>query len=247
VLVYKRVVFTAASTIFLLAGALMPAPARAAVKDLDGYGGVGGTFGWMAYLSGFELSRSNPRPIFHFRASYFLTSQIDLEGEVGFGWNAYEPRADGMQDVVVENPDGSRDWYEITAPTVAVVSPWTVGASYRKDVGAGNLIPHVGAGAGAYIMDIRTDYRTTIKDPITGEKMRWVSPGFYMKVGTEVVWNSGAALSFDLLYNILLSENEDFVNGWATNTSFLELRVGGTYYFNLGGGSGAVPETGEEN
>ena len=231
----KRVVFTAALMSVLLVGVLPTTPAWAA-KDLEGHGGIGGSLGWIGFTSGDRLSRGNVRPIFRFLTFYNLTNTVALEGNVGFGWNAYPNN--GTETVTL--PSGADT--TVGAPSVAVVSPWTIGAQVRRQLGESSLFPHAGVGVGAYILDVRENYRKTVDDAVTGDKMRWVSPGFYMKFGGEIVWDTGAALTIDFLYHSIFSEDDRFANGWATNTSFLEMRVGGIYYFNLGGGSGAVPE-----
>jgi hypothetical protein len=197
-------------------------PRSAGADQLAGKGSVGFALGAMRFTGGDRLSDdAGVRPIFHGIFKYMWDEHLVSLVEAGFGWNSY---GEGGGFV---GPD--------TTGTVAVVTPFTLGVDYRFGAPESRVIPRVGAGAGLYAMTIRSGRDRISRDPVTEEKRRKTTPGFYGKVGTEVILLEAMALNADVLYHTaLFSDEENFPGGYFdSGASFAEFRVGLNYYFTI--------------
>jgi len=200
---------------------------------LAGMGSLGFSIGAMKYLSGNELSDGSMRPILHGSFKYVLDEHWVLPLEGGWGWNAYG-EGGGF-----EGPD--------SVATLAVVSPVTVGLDYRFQMNSPSVVPRVGAGLGMYLISIRSGRSEPSRDPVTDEKRKSASFGFYGKGGVEFMLKPTFWLNTDLMYHMVFSSDaESYPRGWLDdNASFIELRVGLNYYFTISG-DGASEISGED-
>jgi outer membrane protein W len=206
--------------------ALCLAASGAGALDLAKKGGIGGSGGIMTFTSGEDFSTDN-RVRFVGQAvfKYNFTQNLAAVLESGFGWNSYDSGSEEVND------------------TLAVVIPTTLGAMYRIQYGDSKFWPHAGAGLGLYSLGIKDSFRSWANGNMGTERLTWTSPGGYLRVGGEYLFENGAAINVEVLFHSIFSDESDrFPDGWGNqNTSFAQLRVGANYYFSLGGGSDAVP------
>jgi hypothetical protein len=226
-------------------------PAGAAhAADIVGRASFGVSGGAMTYLSGSNYTAGGlkrTRPIGQFIFKYNFTSKLAGVVETGYGWNSY-----GKVD--------------LSTDTLAVVIPTTFGVEYRMHAGESKLWPHAAIGGGIYALGIKDSYRTWAEAGNDTERLTWSSPGFYAKVGTELLFDDGVSMNFDLLYHTIFSKDSKYTftpvspndpnydpnqeamrapysNTWGVqNTSFAEFRIGVNYYFTIKKTSAAPPK-----
>ncbi len=218
----------------LLALALIALNVPAAdAADIVGRGSIGGSGGIMNFVSGDDFGEGKIRLIGQAVFKYNFSDHWAGVVESGWGWNAYpnDTPAQGTEE---------------TSDTLATVIPTTLGLEYRMRYGETKVWPHFGAGAGLYTLGVKDTYRSWAYSPVTHKKLIWTSPGLYVKLGGEYLFDNGAAINVDVLYHSIFSKNtDDYPYGWgAQNTSFAEFRVGANYYFTL---HGTGPGDGEED
>lgn len=221
----KRVGFLALAGLVV---SLCTAPAFAA--DVTGRAAIGGSGGMMLFTSGEDFSQGTMRPIGQIVVKYNFSEKWAAVVETGYGWNSY---ANDFED-----PQG----FEQDRDSIAVVVPTTAGIEYRLHYRDSGWWPHFGAGLGIYSLGVKDSYRTWAETE-TGERYTWTKPGLYLKAGADRIFDNYASVFLDVLYHQVFAKDEDrFPDRWGNqNTSFFQFRIGGMYYFSLGG-SDAVPE-----
>ncbi len=204
---------------------LVSSATAAQAVDLKGRGSVGGSAGMMRFVGGEEFGNS-PKPRFIFQAmfSYNVTDAWSFILESGWGWNAYDN----------SEPDATSD-------TLATVIPTTIGFRYRLGDPAKTMRPVLGAGLGLYSMGVKDDYNSWASSNMGTQRLTWNGPGLYGRAGLEWIYDSGAALNVDFMYHYILASDDKFDKWGNQNTSFAEIRIGGSYYFALVGGGGDDP------
>lgn len=190
---------------------------------------MGASAGMMSFLSG-EQFGNNPSPRFIFQASfkYNITNAWTIVAESGWGWNAYASNEEGVND------------------TLATVIPTTFGAQYRTRYKETIIYPNLGAGVGLYSMGVKDGYNSWAYANQGTEKLTWTKPGFYLKGGLEWIFSDFAAINIDVAWHMIMASDDRFDRWGNQNTSFAQLRVGGSYYFSLGGGEDDSPDEDED-
>lgn len=211
-----------AGTIATLAVLLLMTAAAAHAADVTGRGMIGGSAGPMVFLSGESLSDGEARLMGQFSIKYPFSPTLAAIADVGWGWNTL---SSGDQD------------------TMMIVVPLTAGLEYRMRYGESKLWPHLGAGLGLYSYRVAHTYRSTSQDEVSGEEITWSSLGLFLKAGGDIVFENFAAVNLDLVFHQVFSgEGDRFVRGWGDGAnSFVQFRIGGSYYFSLGGEAEAAP------
>jgi hypothetical protein len=201
--------------------------------DLSGKGSIGASVGIMRYLNS-ELSEgANARPMLRLTFRYAWDNPLITVLETGYGWNAYGEGGDWA---------GSD-----SVGTLAVVTPVTAGLDYRFQINSEKFLPRVGAGLGVYLMNIRAGRDRLSRDPVTSADRKTHGLGFYGKGGTDYLINPSFVLNGDLLLHYaFVGDEEKFPSGFLNaDASFIELRIGMSYYFPIGS-TGPAPGEVEE-
>ncbi|TPW08978.1 MAG: hypothetical protein FD129_2361, partial [bacterium] len=201
---------------------------------LAGMGSLGISLGAMKYFSGSDLSDGSARPIFHAQFKYVWNERLVSILDGGWGWNSYGEGGG------YDGPD--------TLGTLAVATPVTLGLDYRFQTSKPSIVPRVGAGVGLYLLSIRAGRSNSSRDPITDQKRKSTSFGFYGKVGAEFMLKPTFWLNTDLIaHEILSADAESYPSGWLDeNAGFIEIRVGLNHYFGIRGDGAAVQSGAEE-
>ncbi|HSQ59344.1 MAG TPA: hypothetical protein VLT84_02740 [Acidobacteriota bacterium] len=182
-------------------------------ESLLGYGGIGFRGGTLLFLSDPDIEKdATPRLSGDFTFSYVYDDNLYLDLNAGYGWNRL---GDDIERYVVS--------------TV----PLTLGARYFLMPRKRNQ-PFVGGGAGAYIWTVHTKDLGAGKDPVTFERLRRASLGFYFVGGVQRRMSQYISAQADLGYHQILAENkEDFPSGYNGNKSYVQARLGITFFFSL--------------
>jgi hypothetical protein len=203
----------------ILAAGLMLINLSAEAVELEGRGSVGASAGMMRFIGGDQFGDSpNARFIFQGMFRYNFTENWSGVLESGWGWNSYSSNDPDVSD------------------TLATVIPTTVGAQYRFQLKETNWWPTFGGGIGLYAMGVKDSPSTWASSNQGTERLTWTGPGFYGKGGIEYIFDSGAAINIDFLYHFLFVSDDRFDRWGNNNTSFAQLRVGASYYFQITGG-----------
>lgn len=211
----------------LAAPALAQAPdaaaedTTAAAADLTGRGSLGFSLGAIRFLGGDLGDGAGVRPILRGVFRYVWNPRLASVLEGGFGWNAY---GEGGS---FEGPD--------SVGTLATVTPLTLGLDYRLNLAHPSVMPRIGAGVGAYFVEIRSGRDAISRDPVTDHARSRTAPGLYGKGGFEFLLKPNFTLHADLLYHyMLIGDDAKYPAGWLDkNGSFAEVRTGLNYYFTI--------------
>jgi hypothetical protein len=210
--------------------------ATAHSDDLAGKGSIGASLGVMRFTGNADLSEgAGIRPILRLSFRYAAHRFVSVL-EAGYGWNAYGQGGEwaGADSV----------------GTLAVVKPFTVGLDYRLRTENSRFLPRVGAGLGVYSIQIRSGRDRISRDRLTSADRQVTAPGLYGKIGTDYVSTPSLVFNVDALWHYAFSADEEkFPSGFLNaNASFIEGRVGISYYFNIAstGPAPTKPEGTEE-
>jgi outer membrane protein W len=186
---------------------------RVVYESLLGYGGIGFRGGTLKFLSDPDIKKdATPRLAGDLSFTYVYDDNLYLDLMIGYGWNRL----------------GS----DIERYVVSTV-PMTVGARYIMLQRHRNQ-PFIGAGGGAYIWTIHTKDLGAGKDPVTFERLRRADLGFYVTGGVQRRMSQYITASADLSYHQILAENKaDFPSGYNGNKSYVQARLGITFFFSL--------------
>jgi hypothetical protein len=111
--------------------------------------------------------------------------------------------------------------------------PITIGARYLIMQRRRNR-PFVGAGGGLYVWTVHTKDLGAGKDPMTFERLRRGDLGFYLMGGVQRRMSQHITTTADVTYHGIFSGNfEDFPSGYYGNKSYLQARLGVTFFFSL--------------
>jgi len=219
---------------FLLLLGAQVAPAALA-EGVAHTGGVGGSLGLLKFVAGDDWKDGSMRFSGQAVFKYHITDAWGITLEGGAGWN--NMGGTGPQD------------------TLAVVYPFTLGGQYRFHAGDTPFFPTIGAGIGIYSLGIKDTPSSWAEETgpgtqNTGERLNWIAPGFFGRVGTEYMFTDTVAMHFDALFHYVASEDDRFTR-FGENMAFIQFRVGVNYYFGVGGGddggSEAAPDDDEGN
>lgn len=198
-------------------------PLSAPASELVGYGGIGFRGG----LAKFGAEANTPlgldneplpdgtkiRPSFDLVFSYVFSDHLWLDVTAGYSWNRM-------------SHDDERFW---------IVSAVPLTAGFRYLIWDGRRMrPYVGAGGGMYVWTIHSKDLGAAKDPVTFERFRRADLGFYGVAGVQRQMSKHIALTGDAAYHFIKAANtEDFPSGYNGNRSFVQVRLGATFYFTL--------------
>jgi outer membrane protein W len=186
---------------------------RVVYESLLGQGGIGFRGGTLKFLSDTDIEKdASPRLVGDLAFTYVYDENLYADVQVGYGWNR-----------LGDDPER----YVVT--TV----PITLGARYLLVQRRRNR-PFVGAGAGLYIWTVHTKDLGAGKDPVTFERLRRADLGFYLVGGVQRRMNQRVVTTADLSYHNILAKNEsDFPSGYNGNKSYVQARLGITFFFTL--------------
>ena len=205
----------------LLLAAVRPMT-TASADDLAGKGSIGASLGVMRLTGNADLSDgAGIRPILRLSFRYAWQNHFVSVLEAGYGWNAYG--------------EGGGWSGADSVGTLAVVKPFTVGLDYRLRTENSRFLPRIGAGLGVYSIQIRSGRDRISRDRLTSADRRVTAPGIYGKIGTDYVSTPSLVFNVDALWHYAFSADEEkFPSGFLNaNASFIEGRVGISYYFNI--------------
>jgi len=192
-------------------------------SDIEGKASLGGSLGIMKFASGEQWKDGNAMFILQAMFKYNFSGHLAGVLESGWGWNNYDTSDRADKD------------------TLATVVPTTLGLEYRWRWGESKFWPHFAAGGGFYALGIKDGPDDWAYATDGTQKLTWVAPGLYGKLGGEFLMDSGIAINIDLLYHAIFAQEERFDSWGNTNTSFFEFRVGINYYFTLKDSGPAPP------
>ena len=201
---------------------LMAAPTVQAA-DIVGRGSIGGSVGVMKFASGEQWKDGNARFIFQVMFKYNFSGHLAGVLESGWGWNNYDTPERADKD------------------TLATVVPTTLGLEYRWRWGESKFWPHFAAGGGFYAMGVKDGPDDWAFATNGTERLTWVAPGLYGKLGGEYLFDNHIAINADFLYHAIFTQEERFDAWGNTNTSFFQFRLGINYYFALKSSGPAPP------
>lgn len=184
-----------------------------AASDLVGFGGVGFKGGSLLFLQDTDLKEdASPRLSGDLVFSYVYSDHLDLDLNVGYGWNRLG--------------DDERFWLASTVPmTLGVRYLMMDGRKYR---------PYVGAGGGMYVWSVQSKDLGAAKDLQTFERLRRADLGFYGVAGVERQMSKHIVVTGDLGYHYILAEDTtDFPTAFNGNKGYVQTRIGVSFFFNL--------------
>ncbi len=207
----------------LVVPVLLMAATTVHASDIVGKGSLGGSVGAMKFISGEQWCDGSTRFILQAMFKYNFSGHLAGVLESGWGWNNYDTSDRADKD------------------TLATVVPTTLGLEYRWQWGGAKFWPHLAVGGGFYVLGIKDGPDDWAFASNGTEKLTWVAPGLYGKLGGEILFDNHIAINTDFLYHAIFSQ-EDRFDAWGnTNTSFVEFRVGLNYYFTLKDSGPAPP------
>lgn len=182
-------------------------------ESLVGYGGVGFRGGIPKFTGDADIKKdATPRLSGDFTFNYVYDDHLVADLNVGYAWNRL-------------GDDPNR--YMVSSV------PMTLGARYLFGRQS-RIHPFIGAGGGVYIWTVQTKDLGAGKDPITFERLRRGSLGFYGTAGVERRMSKYVVASADVLYHSIRAQNEtDFPSGYNGNKSYFQARLGVSFFFSL--------------
>ena len=146
--------------------------------------------------------------------SYVWQDRVTADITIGYGYNKLDTGDD-------------RYYLAVSAPLFTLT-----GRFFLRD-GKG-WRPYVGAGGGAYMWSIQNYNLGASIDPETYARLRGTALGFHGMVGAERRMSKSIGMTGDIVYHLLLSENEaDFPGGYGGNKAYVQARLGVSFYFSL--------------
>jgi len=195
------------------AAAIPETKPRVVYQSLLGYGGIGIRGGTLQFLSDADIEKdATPRLSGDLAFSYVYDDNLYADVQAGYGWNR-----------LGDDPD------RYVVSTV----PLTVGFRYLLLPRRRNR-PFVGAGGGLYVWTVHTKDLGAGKDPATFERLRRGDLGFYVVGGVQRRMKQNITTSADIsFHNILAKDVHDFPSGYNGNKSYVQARLGITFFFTL--------------
>jgi len=186
---------------------------RIVYQSLLGYGGVGFRGGSLMFLADPDIEKdAKPRLSGDFNFTYVYDENLYADVQVGYAWNRL---GDDPERYVVSSV------------------PITIGARYLLMQRRRNR-PFIGAGGGLYVWTVHTKDLGAGKDPSTFERLRRGDLGFYLMGGVQRRLKQNMTASADISYHTILAENvSDFPSGYNGNKSYMQARLGITFFFSL--------------
>ena len=183
-------------------------------ESLVGYGGVGFRGGVPKFTGDEDVKRdASPRLSGDLMFTYVWDDNVVADLDIGYAWNRLG---------------------EDTDRWIVSSVPMTLGGRYFLLNRQGRNRPFVGAGGGAYIWTIHTKDLGAGKDPITFERLRRASLGYYITGGAERRMSKWVKASADITYHSIRSQNtDDFPSGFNGNKSYVQARLGIMFFFSL--------------
>jgi outer membrane protein W len=183
-------------------------------ESLVGYGGVGFRGGVPNFTGDSDVTKDNsPRLSGDLMFAYVWDDNLVADLDIGYAWNRLG--------------DDTDRWMISSVPM-------TLGARYFILNHQRRNRPFFGAGGGAYIWTIQSKDLGASKDPITFERLRRASLGYYLTGGVERRMSKWVKASADITYhNIMSKDTTDFPSGFNGNKSYIQARLGITFFFSL--------------
>jgi outer membrane protein W len=195
---------------------------RYVYESLAGYGAVAFRGGILQFMSDPDIKKdAKARPSGDLVFTYVYDDNLFLDVTAGYAWNRL-----------------GRDTNRFVVSSV----PITLGARYVMRLRERNR-PFIGAGGGLYIWTVHTRELDAGKDPITFERLRRGDLGFYFVGGADRRMSQHISASADITYHqILAKDTADFPAGYNGNKSYLQARLGITFFFTLSERISELPE-----
>ena len=194
-----------------------------------GKGSLGGSLGVPTILATGELKRGQrPRIIGKGHFQYVMDNDWRLSFRGGFGWLGYSDKfnAPFLLQAAAAGGDSTR------GDQLVILNPFTAVLTYTRRMSK-SWQAFVGAGPGAYRVNIQNDHRTLF-DPVTHSRYRYGSLGASGEGGMEYFLPANRNVSLEGVGTIhyLFKGNKDrFPSGYSGKHMFLDLSLGVNVYF----------------
>ena len=170
---------------------LLMAVTTVQASDIAGKASLGGSVGAMKFVAGEQWEDGSARFILQAMFKYNFSGHLAGVLESGWGWNNYDTTDRADKD------------------TLATVVPTTLGLEYRWQWGS-KFWPHLAVGGGFYALGIKDGPDEWAFASEGREKLTWVAPGIYLKLGGEYLFDNGIAINVDLLSHGIYAQDDRF-------------------------------------
>lgn len=230
-----------------LAAGLVAFPSVVQAQYAPGKGSLGGSLGVPEILATGELKRGQrPRMIGKLHFQYVMANDWRLSLRGGFGWLGWSDKQPAPFVLQAEQPGGDAT----RGDQLLIFNPFTAAITRTQKL-SGSWQAFLGAGPGAYRINIQNDHRT-IFDPVTHDRYKFGSFGLSGEGGAEYFLPANRNVSLEGVASIhyLFDDHKDrYPSGYSGKHIFSDLSIGVNVYFRPLGSPApppAVPSEGAE-